>query len=173
MVHDALNVSSVTSEKFIPCRFFGRVFSGVICRVSVGKAVRHNQINHVTCSKTLPLCRTFAAGGYLVWILEDFRPVVKDYPVCARSGILRNFHIDEEIVRAVSLVHSRNGNSFSSFHTHIAGRYVLSPHKQLERCFHSGPPRKRLNPFHAGTGISDRIRVERSLFPAGDQSYGR
>ena len=55
MVNDSLNIAAMTTEILAAVGLFSGVRSGVIGRITVRKAVRHNEIYHVRSSITLPL----------------------------------------------------------------------------------------------------------------------
>src|SRR5690554_8142353 len=64
MVDDSLNVSSVTTSFGRSIGFFESICRAVVIRISVRKAIRHQQINHIRAVKSL------AFGRILVSLLE-------------------------------------------------------------------------------------------------------
>ena len=111
MVNDSLNIAAMTTEILAAVRLFSGDGSEVIGRISVGKAVRHNEIYHVRSSIALSLYRAGFTGCNLIRILERRLPVLAEYKIiCTRRGILEDVYINEQVIRAVRLM------NFIDFH---------------------------------------------------------
>ena len=152
----------MTAEKGIAVRLFSGVRSGVIIRISVGKTVRHNEIDYVCAGEGLALCGTALAGGNFVGIFERLTLLALEYePIGAGSSNRRHVHVHEKIVGTVTRSDSCDFYALAAFNRDFVFGYALALHEQLERGVHTHPPGEGLHPFHlVGTCVGNILRIE-------------
>ena len=131
----------MTSEISVAVRFFSGVRSGVIGRIPVRKTVRHNEIYHVRSSIALPLDRAGFTCSDLIRILERRLTVLAEYEIiCTRCGILEDIDINEQVIRAVSLVNLIDFHPVAALNSDIVLRNAFTLYHKLQGGFHSCPP---------------------------------
>ena len=159
MVNDSLNISAMTSEISAAVSFFSGVRSGVIGRIAVSKAVRHNEIYHVRSSIALPLDGSRFTGRNLIRILERRLTVLAEYEIiCTRYGILEDVDINEQVIRAVRLMYFIDFHPVAALDSDIVLRNAFALYEKLERGSHPHPPRKRFySAYLRRIRISNRI----------------
>ena len=70
VIDNSLDITSVTTSKPASISLLGCIFSGIIRRISIRKAVRHDEIHHISRSEALALSRTLCTGSYLIRVFE-------------------------------------------------------------------------------------------------------
>ena len=145
MIHDALEVTAVTSAGELAVALLGGQGRGVILHVPVGETVGHQQVHHIGGAEAHPLAGALAPLVNAVGKCLSFPVgIVNRKIIFARSQVFRYLQIHEEVVGALGIMHGLDRNPVRC-HGYIRARKSGSVQHQGQRSLHSGPPAGRLH----------------------------
>ena len=146
MVDHTLKVATVAACRVAAINLLGGIRRRVVRRIAIGKAVRHNKIDHIGSSEALTLARALTACTNGIGHLVATLAAAEAQLVLHRLGIATYGHIHKDIVGALGLMYLRNLNAHTLwFDCHIVGRDVIAIYHKLKRRCHTNPPRERLD----------------------------
>ena len=187
VIDDALQVSSVPGNRILAVHLVReerngpRLFRPVVVRgddvaeaflvggVGIGKAVRHDEVDHIGRGETLTLGTPLPALAQLIGVLEGLPFAGEDEIVRAGLGRCTHLHVHKEIVRAGSLVHVLHPESCSG-DGNVTVRNIRSLYHQLQGCFHTHPPAKR---FYTGNLIGRGVFQIGRIYGGGAAASGQ
>ena len=144
VVDNALDITTMAAHGLLPVGFLGRVRGGIDGRVSVGKAVRNNEVDKVGGGITLPLDQSFFPCVNLIGIAHRDAVLLEDESISSRLGGSVYLQVDEYVIGAVGLVDGFDIDAGGTFHGYIGLADILSVDQQLKFGVHPRPPAQRL-----------------------------